>query len=232
MTPYYEDSAVRLFVGDAREILPSINGVHACITDPPYGTENGRGYGRRQLHGGRVGRMIAGDADLTTVAECLPLAMASLRPDAWVVMFCGARKRPEVDAILQSLPLVYFGEVVWDKAIPGMGVGVRYQHETALLYEHGTAYRGEPHLLSVLRVTTLSRINPHAKHPHEKPTEVMEHLVGWACPTDGIVLDPFMGSGSTLVAAKNLGRKAIGIEIEERYCEIAAKRCSQEVLAL
>ena len=73
------------------------------------------------------------------------------------------------------------------------------------------------------------RVEPVAFHPTMKPVEVMRWMV---TGTRGTVLDPFMGSGSTLVAAKSLGRKSIGIEIEERYCEIAANRCRQEVLGL
>lgn len=70
----------------------------------------------------------------------------------------------------------------------------------------------------------------YADHPTQKPEEIIVPLLKYSVPVGGTVIDPFCGSGSTLSAARNIGRSAIGIEIEEKYCEIAAKRLSQEVL--
>jgi len=84
---------------------------------------------------------------------------------------------------------------------------------------------------NVIRVFDCRRSDPDREHPTQKPLDLMRWCLGFF-PEAQTVLDPFMGSGTTLRAAKDLGRKAIGIEIEERYCEIAAKRMAQEVLAL
>jgi hypothetical protein len=70
----------------------------------------------------------------------------------------------------------------------------------------------------------------HGGHPTPKPTALLEVLIGH-CPP-GVIADPFTGTGPTLIAAKNLGRRALGVEREERYCEVAARRCSQETMPL
>jgi len=234
MTPYYQDAHVTIYHGDCREVLPTLGEVCAVVTDPPYGTEAlGRGYGRRQLAGRADGRghTIAGDADLSAMSDALQLAVPLVSRSGWVVAFCAPRKRRDAEDVMADAGLTIRGEVVWDKGRPGLGYTIRYSHETAIVASVVADSRPASPLLSVLRGRRTGEAM-RDRHPHEKPVEIMARLVEFAAPVNATVLDPFAGSGSTLRAAKDLGRTAIGIEIEERYCEIAAERCRQEVLEL
>jgi site-specific DNA-methyltransferase (adenine-specific) len=117
--------------------------------------------------------------------------------------------------------------IVWDKCRHGMG---DLNHEFGRQWEAVAFYPGEDHAFAkrpvdVIRVPCIAPAN--MVHPNEKPPEVFRPLI--ACHS-GSVVDPFCGSGPVLRAAKDLGRKAIGIEIEERYCQIAAERLRQGVL--
>jgi hypothetical protein len=119
---------------------------------------------------------------------------------------------------------------VWDKG-PASGMGdlsIPWKLSWELIFVCGDGFHGarDEGILRGHSVVTWASLG--RKHPNEKPVTLLRALIA-KCP-EGVILDPFMGGGSTLVAAKDLGRRAIGIEIEERYCEIAARRCSQEVL--
>lgn len=231
MRPYYEHGGIAIYHGDCREMLSAIH-ADCVITDPPYGTEGlGGGYGRRQLaNNGDMGHTIAGDADLTTFSEAASLWPASLPTDAWCLAFCAPRKRRLAEDALSSSGAFIVGEAVWDKGRPGLGYTVRYAHETVLVASYGEPKPVRP-LISVLRGHRTTEAMA-SRHPHEKPVEVLGRLIGFAVAEGATVLDPFCGTGSCLVAAKDCGRKAIGVEIEERYCEMAALRLSQEVLGL
>lgn len=228
MTPYYQDSAVTIYNGDCREVIPELGHFDLILTDPPYGTEDlGGGYGRRQNHDpkGRMGRTIFGDKDLSVAAEGLAAALGRLK-DGYALAFCAARKMPEMFSLFPNGE--YMGEIVWDKGTPGLGYTVRYTHESALLYKVGNPAKPPKALLSVVR-WQVSHINTQARHPHEKPVPFWINALNLPGET---ILDPFAGSGTTGRAAKDLGKTAVLIEREERFCEIAAKRMEQEVLPL
>lgn len=217
MEPYYADDKVTLYHGDCLEHPEWWTGADVLVTDPPYGTQSEIGYGRRSVCGvvtadGRTsekGVTIAGDD--TTDTRDRALAVWGDRP----ALLFGSPRLPDP-------PGRWDDRLVWNKKRPGMNGGAfRYTHES--IYARG-----------MVRVNnaTFSVFNIHpgpdqTGHIHAKPVPLMEALVA-TCPP-GTIADPFAGSGSTLVAAKALGRTAIGVELEERYCEIAARRLSQEV---
>lgn len=136
----------------------------------------------------------------------------------------------EAGAIFTEAGLEYFGEIIWDKGAPGLGYTVRYAHESCLLFCKGKVESPEQAALSIVRFP-VSHVDTQSRHPHEKPTMFWTNLMKLA-PAGKLILDPFMGSGPTLRAAKDLGRKAVGIELDERWCEMAAQSMAQEVLPL
>jgi site-specific DNA-methyltransferase (adenine-specific) len=231
MKPYYEHGGITIYHGDCREILPAITGVSLVATDIPYGTEDlGGGYGRRQLHSpdGRKGRCIANDKDLAIVGEVAPLLLKCCAQTAYLGTFCAPRKMLETGQLFELAGFRPFGHIVWDKGAPGLGYTIRYAHEDMLVFAVGEPGTPDEAAMSIVR-EPVSHVDTKKRHPHEKPVKAWLNL---ARLIDGAILDPFMGSGTSILAAKELGRKAIGVELEERWCEIAARRLSQEVLPL
>lgn len=210
-TPYYQDSAVTIFHGDCREILPMLPKVDLVLTDPPYGMDYQSAWRTEWQRKPK----IHGD-------EAFPVWVFDIRPAVAMFLCC------RWDNLQCDLPKPK-SFIVWDKCRHGMG---DLEHEFGRQWEAIAFYPGENHRflrrpVDVIRVPCIPPSD--LKHPNEKPPEMWSPIIA---SHPGTILDPFMGSGTTLRAAKDLGRKAIGIEIEERYCEIAAKRMAQEVLAL
>lgn len=205
--------------GDCLEVMRGMapGSVSAIVTDPPYGTgKMGGGYGRRHVH-------IANDADLSVLTAAIPQMLRVCTDDAFVAVFCGAKKRPDVDALLRENGLALVGEMVWDKGAPGLGYTIRYAHETAVIYRKGEPQRPPVPLLSVVR----QPIVRGALHPHQKPVGVMRRLVEWVTPAGGVILDPFCGSGSTAVAATETGRGFIGVELDAGHADTARRRIAE-----
>ncbi len=213
-TPFYADEWVSLYHGDCLELADLWTCADVLVTDPPYGTQFSKvnpkgGYGRRQNAGlGPEGFTIANDG--TTETRDAALALWGTRP---AILF-GSPRLPEP-------PGDWEDRLVWDKQRPGMNGGAyRYTHEA--IYARGMV-RANNSTFSVL-----TAFPEQTDHIHAKPVRLMSVLVS-TCPP-GTIADPFAGSGSTGVAAKALRRKAILVELEERYCEIAARRLAQDVL--
>jgi site-specific DNA-methyltransferase (adenine-specific) len=218
MKPYYADESVTLYRGDCREVLPALAvQVDSLITDPPYGLN---------ISYGRTRRRIDGDGDTTLILGVFKATAHLMAADAWVATFCGYGQCGEVQMASEASGYKVKTVVVWDKAMPSLGEGIRNQHEMVVLAKQGRPvepFRGG-------NVWRILRERGTPQHPHMKPQALMTRLIDYYSPEGGMVLDPFAGSGSTLVAAKQLGRTAIGIEIDEPYCELIAKRLSQGVL--
>ncbi len=208
--PYYERGGITIYHGDCREILPTLD-VDVILTDPPYGIAHPTNYHERGRDAFALSRDYApvhGDDEPFDPRWLIDLGKPTL--------LFGANYYAN---LLPSSS----GWVVWDKLRP-------------LDLDQATAEMAWTNWVKGVRVFRylwhgmIRAGNEELEHPTMKPAALWRWIMELRWMPEGTVCDPFMGSGTTLRAAKDLGRKAIGIEIEERYCEIAAKRLSQEVL--
>ena len=212
--PYYRDDSVTIYHGDCRDILDALT-FDVIVTDPPYGIEQ---TALPESLGATQHDPIIGD-DSTDLAEWI------LRYPSPSVVF-GAHEFPH---LLSPPGRLY----VWDKRLTRAA-----DRMLGSPFEMAYANRAGPNRMlrclhgGVVNANSVTAGVRAARrlHPTEKPVPMLREMLSTV--GGAIVCDPFAGSGTTLRAAKDLGRRAIGIEIEERYCEIAARRCAQEVLSL
>lgn len=233
--PYYQDGAVTIYHGDCLDVLDRIAlNCHAVLMDPPYAsgarTEAAKASSGSMVRGLRwAAKPIENDQMTTTGFVWLMREVArrlALPEGGALLAFIDWRQWPNLVGALESTNLRVNGMVVWDKLSMGLGNGFRAQHELICFASNGVPRvvdRGVGNVLGIPR-------DDNSDHPSPKPIALIERLLEVITEPGDCVLDPFMGCGPTLVAAKNLGRRAVGIEIDERYCAIAAGRCSQEIL--
>jgi hypothetical protein len=207
--PYYQDDLVTLFHGDCREV-PDWLTADVLVTDPPYGYNHAS-----NREGAHQGVVIAGDESLEDRDHIL--GMWGDRPalvfGSWK---CGT-------------PTGTHTVLAWDKG-PGVGMGdlsVPWKPNWEMIYVLGRGFTGSRDS-GVITGRTVSWASKGREHPNQKPVGLLAKLLD-KCPP-GTIADPFAGSGSTLAAAKMLGRRAIGVELDKRYCALAAARLAQDAL--
>lgn len=239
MEPYYEADGIQIFHADCLDVLADLNAVvDAVITDPPYASgsrlEASKSSSGAMLRAGRFADRPIELDQMTTVGFVWLLRAVGqgVRPllvdGGSLLSFIDWRQWPNLAGALETCNYRVQGMIVWDKGSIGLGNGFRSQHELICHASKGVPIITDRGVGNVLRHP---RVEP-VDHPSPKPLALMEQLVDVVTPLGGLVLDPFMGAGTTLRAAKNRGRRAIGIELSERYCEIAARRLAQGVLNL
>lgn len=259
MTPYYEDSAVQLFHGDCREVLPQLEPVDHLITDPPYSREvYVRANGNNTKKGSRTpDRLYKGES----MAQLAALAIGEMDDELMRIVakfaFTGVRRWALVFSDIESTfnwrkaltvdtdfdvvlgrartALRYARTGVWVKPngmpqMTGDRPAVGFEPFT-LAHAHGPMRWNGGGKLGVYAYPTNTGLN-RPDHPCPKPDGLMCELVADFTDAGDVILDPFAGSGTTLIAAKRLGRRAIGIEREERFAEVTAKRLQQSALDL
>lgn len=222
MKPYYQDERTTIYHGDCLEVMQSIDGLFdAVVTDPPYGI-NTKSDGSGKL---------SPWADLCNAslfyATWMQSARVRLRAEGCLWSFLNWRSLPTFQKASCDIRWPIESLLVWDKDWigPGGTRGLRPSYELVALF------CGETFSIDDRGIPDIKKekwAGQKQFHPAEKPVPLLAFLLD--CSKSGTILDPFMGSGTTLVAAKLEGRRAVGIEIDERYCEIAANRLRQGVL--
>jgi DNA modification methylase len=236
---YYRTENGVLYHGDCLEILPHLEpeSVTLLITDPPYGHKNHNGdlnSGLNKLRGIEDKPIQNDSADKMrmVVDGMLKEAIRVLKKDCCCCCCCcGGGPKPTFSWVakrLDSCGLEFFHSVIWDKKNPGLGWRFRRQHEM-LMFSHrvGGRLSWNEDIKAIPNI--IQAYPPRVRlHPNEKPLPLWRQIIEATSNAGDIVLDPFFGSGTTAVTCDELGRKWIGIELEEKYCEISAKRIEAE----
>lgn len=208
LAPYYQQDGVTIYHGDCREILPFID-QGALVTDPvwPGATVPMAGHGRAEL----LFREMWKAGDFSRAAVQIGCDTPPF--------FCSC------------ITLPFFRHCWLEIARVGYKGRLLMTGDVAMLFGEPPESRPGAHVIPGRCIDSTSK-GKQSDHPCPRKLGHVQWQVRWWCEPDDVIIDPFCGSGTTLRAAKNLGHKAIGIEIEERFCEMAAQRMSQQVLAL
>lgn len=241
MKPYYQDDAVMIYHGDSFDIIHNLSGIGAVVTDPPYSSggmfrsDRNKSTIEKYVQSGTEAHRpeFSGDnrdqrSFVTWCSMWMNAARRSCVPGAPILSFSDWRQIPSMSDALQAGGWIWLNLATWWKP------GIRMQRgrfsssaEYVLYGSNGPINEGAGSPQNVFSSAPVQG----KEHIAQKPLSVMK----WAMqviPANSLILDPFCGSGTTLEAAKAIGLRAIGIDVDEGSCEISARRMSQEVLDL
>ena len=224
-------------ISDCLEGLREIGteSIDTIITDPPYSSGARREAGRtlrgqdKMTRGENRAEWFGCDS-LTTkglsylIRECALEWNRVLKDGGHALIFIDWRMSATLSAVIESADLREDSIIVWDKTFFGMGSCFRNQHEFIL---HFTKGKGTPPLRRDVGNVIQCKPIRNGSHPTEKPVQLIEKLISVVTPPGGIILDCFAGTGATGVAARNMGRKFIGIEREKGYADRANGRLAE-----
>jgi site-specific DNA-methyltransferase (adenine-specific) len=222
--PFFRDDAVTLWNGDCRDILPTLRGIDCVVTDPPYFLP--------AAHYSVRGETSKSLGDLSILEHyfrgLLKEIHDCLKPEGVAYIFCDGQSYPIFHRVGYST-WKRIRPLIWDKGTSVNGYAWRHQHELIAYCEKAGSEKVPTGDGDVLRENAVKVAN--REHLAEKPSKLIMRLIQKSTKPGETVLDPFAGSGSTLLAARDCGRKAIGIEMEMNYCQIAIRRIDGEILA-
>lgn len=216
MKPYYDDGKGRvIYHGDCREILPTLAG-NALVTDPPYGIGWARATWQDSVE------------EYPTLIRWL--VSEGQRIGGWCFVF---QAMPNCHKWHDWFPIGWRIFAACKNFAQIRPTGVWHSWDPVIFWNSGpNSGPNSGHVNRDYHIGNVAgSLQDRNEHPSPRPLNTMEHIVQLASAVGQVVIDPFAGSGTTLVACKNTNRDCIGIEIEERYCEIASRRLEQEVFA-
>lgn len=201
-----------ILCGDATETLRKVPGALAdlVITDPPYLVN----------YRDRSGRRVANDDNARGVLPVFPELWRVLKPGSYLVLFCGWSAIARFSTAWEAAGFQTAEHIIWTKNYASNARHLEYRHESAWLLVKGRPVAPRDPLPDV----TPWHYSGNRSHPTEKAVEIITPLIRSFSRPGALVLDPFLGSGTTAVAAALTGRRYLGVELEERYCDLARKR--------
>jgi site-specific DNA-methyltransferase (adenine-specific) len=222
MKPYFSFRGIEIYNAAADDVLPSIapGSIDLLLTDPPYGISYRSSAKMRP-----VPTRIQNDDNLNALRGALPLIDAAMKPNRHAYIFAAPSKIGEATAAIELYWRIK-NVIVWDKGNAGSKGDLEAGYATnweALIYANkGRRPLAGPRPRAIFRYDWQGSRDP--VHPTIKPVEIFRGIITRSSAIGELLLDPFCGTGPALIAAAELGRGAIGVELEERYCEVAAKR--------